>query len=196
MNSLGFLSIKHEFFFPSCSRTMSACLKGAMNSFSLSFSHYITNRYDQHPSSALKSQPLTWSQRQREERERGQTPSDELYSICQLSVDRLLEVPKGPGSLKIHPYTPNQSLIYGIIRCNSFTLCAHVTMSHNHLDSTCHLCLSHIFKLFPISLIAQGRGLNCDFSSSAVLGEDKLPRYGYFGMTCATGLCLDGFLPI
>lgn len=89
----------------------------------------LTNRYSQHPSSALKSQTLAWSESQREG-EREQTPSDELYSICQLSVDRLLEVPKGLGSLKFHPYTPNQSLIYGIIRCNSFTLCAHVTMSH------------------------------------------------------------------
>ncbi len=33
----------------------------------------------------------------------------------------------------------------------------------SHLDSTCHLCLSHIFLLFTISLIVQSRALNCDF---------------------------------
>lgn len=77
-----------------------------------------------------ESNPHLESETERKREREGQTPSDELYSICQLSVDRLLEVPKGPGSLKFHPYTPNQSLIYGIIRCTSFTLCAHVTMSH------------------------------------------------------------------
>jgi len=102
------------------------CLKWDMNSFSTNSTHPVLWRVEE-------SDPRLERERAREterEREREQTPSDELYSICQLSVDWLLEVPKGLGSLKFHPYAPNQSLIYGIIRCNSFALCAHVTMSH------------------------------------------------------------------